>query len=68
MSEGSNQAKEQAMLSTEFTCEICDRASTHHRQETEFKPSENKSRHFPDNGDLVVQFIHFNQNKDGCLE
>ena len=68
MPEVLNQPKEQDMLSTRCTCEIYDRASTPHRQVTELKPSEYKSRHFPDNGNIVVQFIHFNQNKEGCLE
>ena len=66
MSEALNQPKEKAMLSTKCTCEINDRASTHYRQVTELKSSESKSR--SNNSNIVVQFIHFNQNKEGCLE
>jgi hypothetical protein len=66
MSEALNQPKERAMLSTKCTFEINDHASAHYRQVTELKSSESKSR--SDNGNIVVQFIHFNQNKEGCLE
>ena len=66
MSEALNQPKERAMLSTKCTCEINDHASTNYRQVTELKSSESKSR--SDKGNIVIQFIHFNQNKEGCLE
>jgi|MudIll2142460700_1097286.scaffolds.fasta_scaffold181389_2 hypothetical protein len=32
------------------------------------KPSKSNIQDFPENKELVFEYIHFNQNKEGCLE
>ena len=77
MSECLNPTKEKDRPLTKCT-ESYSRSSLHddkitcsdnsNRQETEPESSENKNRQSPNNNEILVQYIHFNLNKNGCLE
>lgn len=43
-------------------------ANVSHHRAGEFSLSEREVKHVPDKGGIVIQYIHFTLNKNGCLE
>ena len=43
-------------------------ADVSNSQAPEPQPSEQKIQHGPDKGGIMIQYIHFTLNKEGCLE